>query len=81
MQKILLIFVSISSFIISSEFKAMDNACDNHIATACEELGYLYANGQGVEKDVLKAKEYYIRACEYGFGKACSVLDKLAEVK
>ena len=77
MQKILLILVSITSFTISSEFQAMDNACDNHIATACEELGYLYAEGEGVEKNRVKAEEYYTRACQYGFTQACNALDDL----
>jgi len=74
MQKIIVIFIGISSLIFSSEFQAMDNACDNHVSTACEELGYLYTRGEGVEKDRIKAKEYYLRACEYGFQKACNIL-------
>jgi len=77
MKKILFIFMGISSLIFSSEFQAMDNACENNVAEACEELGYLYRYGQGVEQNSVKAREYYVHACEYGFQKACKVLDDL----
>ena len=77
MKNIIWVCIWNSVVIFASEFQAMENACDNNVAEACEELGYLHQHGQGVEKDIVKAKEYYVRACEYGFQKACKLLDDL----
>jgi len=60
----------------ASEFTAMEKACDNKIATACYEVGFLYETGVWVDKDSNKAQEYYLKSCEYGYDKACTILDK-----
>ena len=59
----------------ASEFTAMRDACDNKMAAACYEFGYLYENGIWVKKDTQKAKDYYLKSCEYGYDKACELLD------
>jgi TPR repeat protein len=60
----------------ASEFTAMQEACDNKIATACYEFAFLYETGVWVKKDPNKAKEHYTKSCEYGYDKACEILDK-----
>lgn len=42
----------------SKAFKFAQKACDLNNAAGCSNLGYFYGNGQGVEKDFFKAKEY-----------------------
>ena len=60
----------------ASEFTAMEEACENKIATACYEFGFLYETGVWVDKDINKAQEYYMKSCEYGYDKACEKIDK-----
>ena len=48
----------------ASEFTAMEEACENKIATACYEFGFLYETGVWVDKDTNKAQEYYMKSCE-----------------
>jgi len=40
-----------------------DKSCNRHDGEGCFNLGYLYANGLGVEQDYRKAKIYFERAC------------------
>lgn len=70
---LVIILINVAS---ASEFTAMQEACDNQIATACYEFGFLYETGVWVDKDMNKAKEYYLKSCEYGYDKACVILDK-----
>jgi TPR repeat protein len=56
---------------LSTSMKAMQKACQRHVATACYEFGILYEEGIGVKKDIEKAKAYYKQACEDGYEKAC----------
>lgn len=48
------------------------NASVKGDANATRNLGVLYANGMGVEKNDGKALTYYKKACEKGLEKACS---------
>ncbi|WP_231173077.1 tetratricopeptide repeat protein [Helicobacter pylori] len=41
-----------------------EKACDLNNGGGCSNLGVLYQNGQGVEKDLIKAAYLYSRACE-----------------
>ena len=54
-------------------------ACDGGEDLSCDDLGDLYRDGNGVPKDLAKAKFYYSRACslstELHFG--CDDLKKL----
>ena len=49
-------------------------ACDGGDAAMCSPLAWLYANGRGVELDVLKAEGLYTRACDGGVARACASL-------
>jgi len=59
----------------ASEFTVMQKACDDQMSTACYEFGFLYETGIWVKKDENKAKEYYIKSCDYGYDKACEKLE------
>jgi TPR repeat protein len=62
---------------LSTSMKAMEKACQRHVATACYEFGILYEEGIGVKKDIEKAKAYYSQACKDGYDKACTNAKKL----
>jgi len=47
-----------------------EQAAEKGSARAVADLGYLYENGYGVEKDEAKAMEYYRRAADLGFAGA-----------
>ena len=72
-----IIFILIMAVVANaSEFTAMEEACENKVAPACYEVGFLYETGVWVDKDTNKAQEYYMKSCEYGYDKACEMVDK-----
>ncbi len=71
MKKTLIVITLLLTNIHASGLSAMQTACENQIAEACYHFGILYEQGSGVIKDSMKAKEYYLKACEYGYDKAC----------
>lgn len=54
-----------------------EKACDLNNGGGCSNLGVLYQNGQGVEKDLIKAAYFYTKACKLGYKKACEMLKEL----
>ncbi|WP_275938102.1 SEL1-like repeat protein [Helicobacter pylori] len=42
--------------------------------SGCGVLGGLYEDGQGVEKDLIKAAQFYSKACKLGDQEACETL-------
>ena len=46
-------------------------ACDGGEMLGCTNLGVMYANGNGVEKDFSKAVELYKKACDGGNMHGC----------
>ncbi|GAA8513971.1 hypothetical protein HpBT265_01160 [Helicobacter pylori] len=57
--------------------KYFEKACDLNDSSGCKNLGVLYENGQGVEKDLIKVAYLYSRACELKDGWGCSFLGVL----
>ncbi|GAA9634557.1 hypothetical protein HpHA98_01140 [Helicobacter pylori] len=57
--------------------KYFEKACDLNDSSGCKNLGVLYENGQGVEKDLIKVAYLYSRACELNNGWGCSFLGVL----
>jgi TPR repeat protein len=49
-------------------------ACDGGDARGCFNLGFVYANGEGVTKDLARAAELYQKACEGGDANGCNNL-------
>ncbi len=43
----------------------------------CNGLGVLYKDGQGVEKNLIKAAYFYSKACELNNGDGCGALGGL----
>ena len=50
-------------------------ACDGGEMYGCYNLGTIYANGNGVEKDFSKAAELFKKACDGGEMNGCRSLD------
>lgn len=70
------LFISSTLFAQVSQISMLTEACENHHATACYELGLLHEAGIGVESNQTKAKIYYTQACESNVNEACHALDK-----
>ncbi|GAA8404804.1 hypothetical protein HpDR45_08800 [Helicobacter pylori] len=51
--------------------KYFEKACDLKYGGGCGNLGVLYQNGQGVEKDLTKAAYFYSKACDLKEGLGC----------
>jgi hypothetical protein len=45
--------------------------CNDEVASACDTLAVLYANGEGVAKDMAKAASLFERGCKGGDNEAC----------
>lgn len=54
-----------------------EKAADKKDTYAQYYLGVMYKNGQGVDKNDNKAKEYFKKSCDNGLEKACNELKKL----
>jgi TPR repeat protein len=54
-------------------------ACGKRMPAACTDLAAMYAQGQGVPKDLSKAAEYHGKACKLGDGAGCNVLGSMLE--
>ena len=71
MKKIILTLFIFSSVVFSSQIDMLLQACNSKKAAACEEVGTLYLEGIGFEKNSTQAKKYYDVACKYGSTQAC----------
>lgn len=57
--------------------KQWQKACDDNVARACHNLGFLYEDARGVKQDYHKAAELYKRSCNGGFAGSCLNLGAL----
>lgn len=46
-------------------------ACDNGNADGCHNLGMMYGYGDGVHRDPVVARKFYLQACNMGNDQAC----------
>lgn len=60
---------------VSREYLARQ--CNQNAPLECHFLGMIYASGDGVEVDVVRAKEYFERACEAENPLACAEAERL----
>ena len=56
-------------------FELFKKACDGGEMRGCVTLGVMYADGDGVEKDLGKAAQLYKKACDGGEMLGCRNLD------
>ncbi|GAA7781534.1 hypothetical protein JP0175_03880 [Helicobacter pylori] len=54
-----------------------EKACELNNGWGCNNLGDLYQNGEGVEKNSKKATYFYSKACELNNGDGCGALGGL----
>ncbi len=54
--------------------KYFERACGLNNGRGCNNLGVLYRDGQGVEKNLTKAAQFYSKACELKEGVGCKRL-------
>ena len=73
------LFISTALFSNVSQVSMLQEACKNHHASACYELGLLHEEGIGVDKNKTKAKVYYIQACNNNVNEACQALDRITD--
>ncbi len=57
--------------------KYFERACELNSGGGCAALGDLYYDGEGVEKNLIKAAQFYSKACKLGDRKACEMLKLL----
>ncbi|GAA6833095.1 hypothetical protein VN1218_07970 [Helicobacter pylori] len=57
--------------------KYFERACELNSGGGCAALGDLYYDGEGVEKNLIKAAQFYSKACKLGDRKACEMLKEL----
>ncbi len=57
--------------------KYFERACGLNNGSGCNNLGDLYQNGEGIEKNLTKAAYFYSKACKLGFQKTCEILKEL----
>jgi len=78
MKKILLIVMLLTgtNIVLSagSEVELLGQACDGGYAAKCYDVGVIYHNGHIVNKDILKAKELFRKACDGGDTRGCAAL-------
>lgn len=56
-----------------------DKLCKQNDAKACFSIGSWYYQGDGVEQNLQKAKEYYKKACDKNFASGCGMLGSFYE--
>ena len=54
-------------------------SCDLKDETGCFNVGVLFSNGQGVKQNKNTAKQYYGKACDFGYQKGCDKYRELNE--
>ena len=52
-------------------------ACDKGEALACYSLGYMYANGEGVDVDMEQAARLFQSACDSGDRVGCEAAENV----
>ncbi|OLR51362.1 tetratricopeptide repeat protein [Helicobacter pylori] len=57
--------------------KYFEKACDLNNGGGYAALGDLYYDGEGVEKNLIKAAQFYSKACKLGEQLACESLKEL----
>jgi len=70
------IFIAITIFFtinLSADEKLKEN-CNNKEMQSCVDLGMLYYNGNGVDKDIKKSQRLFKKACKNRVARGCYYL-------
>jgi len=80
MKNIFLLFLLTSTLFSSvNQITMLQEACQNNHPSACYELGLLYEEGIGIDKNETTAKSYYTHACDNTIHEACNALDRMTK--
>ena len=52
--------------------RLLEKGCKHGSAEACDDLGWVYDDGLGIDVNKLKAEEFYGKACTGNFGRGCT---------
>ena len=61
-----------------SAAKLFKGACDRGIISGCLFLGLLHENGEGVKKDIPRARALFKKACDGKFKSGCDSYKRLS---
>ena len=64
--------------IMEQNIETLKNAAEQGDAEALYQLGNCYQNGEGVEQDIEKAIEWWLKAADLGHEKASELIQKLS---
>ncbi len=64
---------------VVSELNSLRTACERGDGVSCQRLGWEYEQGGRVDPDVDRARGYYQRACDAGYGLGCFFAGTLSE--
>jgi len=56
-----------------------EKACNLNEGLSCNNLGWLYYKGKGVEQNYQQAKTYYEKACDLNYGSGCLAMGDIIE--
>ena len=70
-MKKLLLFISMFVVLNALNLPKLQKQCESGNGVSCNDLGVLYAKGQGVKQDYFQAKKYYEKACDLKVQKGC----------
>lgn len=76
MKKVLLIML-LSVTLFASMFEDNKKACDDGDAISCAILGVMYDLGKEVRQNRVRAKEFYLKACDGGEMGSCTNLGSI----
>lgn len=69
---LILLITNLSAAPTAQERAQFERNCNNGHGTYCHNMGLMYAHGDGVLKDDLKALEFYAKACDRNYFESCS---------
>ena len=68
----ILLITNLSAAPTDEQRKQFKEDCEKGSAVSCHNMGLMYAYGDGVSKDELKALEFYTKACDKNHYASCS---------
>ena len=76
---LILLLTNLSASATDEQRKLFKEDCTNGNAVSCHNMGLMYNYGDGVDKDELKALEFYTKACDENYYESCSNAANLYE--